>query len=75
MKIIVVVLLIAIGLGIIGLAPMVNEYVGDSTFGVTFLGQEYKASTTLARVMQVVGGLMILGGLMGGLVGRMKNAH
>jgi len=78
MRIIIVVLLVLVGVGMLALAPLVDRYVGESTFGIklpqrtgsTQPAQEYQATTTLARIMQVVGGLLILAALVVGLMWR-----
>ncbi len=83
MKAIVVVLLVVVGVGMIALAPVANNYMGESTFGIklpqrtssTQPAREHKATTTFARFMQVAGGVMILVGLAVGLMGRTPNVE
>jgi hypothetical protein len=78
MKIIIVVLLVLMGVGMLVLAPLVNRYVGETTFGVklpqptgsTQPAQEHRTTTTFARFMQVAGGLLMLAGLVVGVVWR-----
>lgn len=79
-KIIIVGLLVLLGVGMIALAPMVDRYVGESTFGIklpqrtgsTQPAQEHQVTATLARIMRVVGWLLILSGLGIGLLWRVK---
>lgn len=77
MKIIIVVLMVLVGVGMIALAPIVNERISGIRVKPTQPvwsnkpAQEQAVSTAaIVRFMQVVGGLLILAALVIGLLWR-----